>query len=163
MEAREKFLRVFQQEHQVIFDQLVELRTAVREGDSVRAHEMVESLDRVMGPHIRVEEEDLYPMLAAYLGEQNVSGLIAEHDGAAAAIHELKGNAGDPEWLRENGPAVLKDLEGFFMHVTACDGLSIIVERFSDEQKLELADAVDRVLTEGLPLTAWRPAPAEAN
>lgn len=163
MELREKFLRVFKQEHQTILDRLLDLREAVRESDPTRARELVEVLDDVMGPHFRVEEEALYPMLKPHLGERNVSGLFEEHVGAVAAMHQLKSNVGDPRWLEENGETVLGELEGFFMHVAACDGLSIIVERFREDQKLDLAGALDRVQAENLPLTRWRPSPQEAN
>lgn len=163
MELRERFLRVFKQEHQDILDGLLNLREAIRAGDAGRAHELVEELDGLMGPHFRVEEEALYPMLESYLGRENVEGLLAEHEGAVAAMREMKSNVGEPVWLGENGQRVLQGLEGFFMHVTACDGLSIIVERFPDDQKLGLADALDRVQAEALPLTEWRPGPEEAN
>lgn len=159
-----KFLRVFKEEHQIILNRLLELHEAVSGGDAVRARELVEVLDDVMGPHFRVEEEVLYPMLEAYLGEQNVCGLLEEHVGATTAVHRLKSNIGDPAWLRENGEAVFAELEGFFMHVAACDGLSIIVGRFSEVQKLVLARALDRVQKEEhLPLTRWKPSPQEVN
>ena len=163
METREKFLKAFKHEHQEILNRLIELREAMGNGDVAAARRLVGELDSILGPHFRVEEEALYPMLSPWLGEQNVKNLLEEHRGAVAAVHELKRNVGDPEWLRANGAKVLGYLNGFFMHVTACDGLSIIVERFTDEQKQALGEALDRVWAEALPLTVWRPAPLQAG
>jgi hypothetical protein len=153
-----KFLETFKQEHQTILDGLLDLRGAIRQRDAARAQELVRALDQVMGPHFRVEEEALYPMLTDYLGTENVRNLLDEHRGAIAAMHLFKQHMGDPAWLQAQGPEALKMLEGFFMHVTSCDGLSIIIERFSDTQKIELAEHLDRVQAEPLPLTEWRPA-----
>src|SRR5574337_90303 len=101
---QEKFLKTFKQEHQTILDGLLDLRSAVRQVDAARAQELVRALDQVMGPHFRVEEETLYPMLADYLGADNVRNLIDEHKGAVAAMHLFKQHIGDPAWLRERGP-----------------------------------------------------------
>lgn len=155
--SQEKFIKTFKQEHQTILDGLLDLRRAVRQADAARAQELVRELDQVMGPHFRVEEEALYPMLTDYLGAENVRNLLDEHKGAVAAMHLFKQHIGDPAWLQARGPEALKTLEGFFMHVTSCDGLSIIIERFSDVQKVELAEHLDRVLAASLPLTVWRP------
>jgi len=155
---RERFLKVFKQEHQVVFDTVLELRDAVRDVNAEAAKKLVQTLDQVMGPHFRVEEEGLYPMLVQYLGRENVDHLLGEHRGAIQGMHQFKQSAGDREWLKAHGAEALKTLEAFCMHVASCDGLSIIVERFSEGEKRELDGHLDRVQAEPLPLTEWKPA-----
>ncbi len=46
------------------------------------------------------------------------------------------------------------------MHVTSCDGLGIIVERFSKRQQAELGGVIDRVHATPRTLTEWRGEPA---
>jgi hypothetical protein len=154
MSQEEKFLRAFKQEHQVILDLLLELRRLVKEGKQCSG--TVKKLDEVMGPHFQVEEEALYPMLKDYVGEEGVRKLLKEHEGAYEAMHLLAANAGDAIWVKNNGEKVVSIMHGMFMHVTSCDGLSIIIERFSSEQKRILAEALDRVHSNPQPLTVIR-------
>ncbi|MEM3655363.1 MAG: hemerythrin domain-containing protein [Thermoprotei archaeon] len=161
MSMEEKFLKTFKQEHQVILDNLLKLRGAVQAGDSAEAERLVNTLDDVMGPHFKIEEVSLYPMLKDYLGEENVRKLLKEHAGAVEAMHALKKNAGKTDWLKANGKDVMKTMQGMFMHVTSCDGLSIIIERFPQSKKLELAAKLDEVYAKKEPLTVWRKTPGE--
>ncbi len=152
-----RFLKVFKHEHEVILDQLLALRRAVKVADGRRAAELVDAMDRVMGPHFEVEEVGLYPMLRDYLGSESVDDLLEEHVGAVAAMHELQCHAGDPDWLLANGAGTIaKILDAMMMHVTSCDGLSIIVERFGKEQQRALGDVIDRVHATPQTLTEWR-------
>jgi len=84
-------------------------------------------------------------MLVDYLGEENMRNMLEEHAGAVNAMHQFKQHIGDQAWLEDHAPEVLKGLQGSFMHVTGCDGLSIIIERFSDTQKVELDEHLERV------------------
>ncbi len=153
-----RFLRAFKEEHKVILNELLELRKVVNNRDNEAAAKLVEDLDRIMGPHFKVEEEALYPMLREYFGDENVEKLIEEHDIATSAMIEFKNNIGNKGYLEEHARDTLKHLQGFFMHVTSCDGLSIIIDRFSDEQKQELETRLDEVWENPEPLTSWRTA-----
>jgi hemerythrin-like domain-containing protein len=156
MNIQEKFIKAFKQEHQQILDGLLVLRSAIQKIDIKQASEIVEKLDNIMGPHFRVEEDALYPMLTEYLGQENVNNLLNEHRGAVEVLHSFKKYIGDEAWLSTHREEALKKLEGFFMHVTGCDGLSIIIERFSDQQKAKLADYLDYVHTQPQSLTQWK-------
>ncbi len=156
MNIQEKFIKAFKQEHQRILDGLLALREAIRKIDTKQASEIVERLDSIMGPHFRVEEEALYPMLTEYLGQENIQNLLSEHQEAVEVLYNFKKYIGDEAWLSAHREEVLKKLVGLFMHVTSCDGLSIIIERFSDRQKTKLADYLDHVRTQSQPLTQWK-------
>lgn len=152
----EDFLQAFKEEHKAILDHLLMLRGAIRHGDSSEARRIVNSLDVIMGPHFRVEEEALYPMLKEYFGEEKVQRLLEEHSVATEAMNEFKQNIGNETYVKEHGEVVLKKLQGFFMHVTSCDGLSIIIEKFPEDQKRKLAFHLAKVRAEAIPLTLWK-------
>jgi hemerythrin-like domain-containing protein len=150
------FLEVFKEEHKVILDNLLNLKEAVKRKDSKNAEILVKFLDNIIGPHFRVEEEALYPMLTEYFGEDNVERLLEEHTMATEAMNEFKHNIGSDQYMREHGEDTLKKLQGFFLHVTSCDGLSIIIEKFSDDQKKKLDAHLSKVRGEAIPLTVWK-------
>jgi len=151
-----RFLEAFKEEHKVILNDLLSLRSAINNNDNIKAGELVEKLDEIMGPHFKVEEEALYPMLGEYFGDENISRLLREHDIATKAMNEFKEHIADDSYIKEHAPETLKKLQEFFMHVTSCDGLSIIIEKFSDSQKQELDSELDKVWENPEPLTKWR-------
>jgi hemerythrin HHE cation binding domain-containing protein len=125
-------------------------------GDSSEARRIVNFLDVIMGPHFRVEEEALYPKLKEYFGEENVKRLLEEHSVTTETMNEFKQSIGDETYVKEDGEDVLKKLKGFFMHLTSCDGLSIIIEKFPENQKRKLAFHLAKVRAEAILLTLWR-------
>lgn len=156
MSIQEKFIKAFKQEHQQILDRLLALKDAIEKTDTDLASNLVEELDQIMGPHFRVEEEALYPMLVEYLGDENVKELLSEHQRAVETLYNFKKCINNKTWLSQHREEALNKLQGFFMHVTGCDGLSIIIERFSEQQKAKLANHLDIVHSEARPLTQWK-------
>lgn len=150
------FLEAFKEEHKIIFNNLLSLKDAVERKDTEDAENLVRFLDEIMGPHFRVEEEALYPMLAEYFGEDSVEHLLEEHTMATEAMNEFKHNIGNKQYMVERGEDTLKKLQGFFLHVTSRGGLSIIIEKFSDRQKRNLAAHLTKVRDEAIPLTVWK-------
>ncbi len=150
------FLEAFKEDHKIILDKLLNLKDAVKRKETKDAENLVKFLDNIMGPHFRVEEEALYPMLTEYFGEDNVERLLEEHTMATEAMNEFKHNIGSEQYMREHGEDTLKKLQGFFLHVTSCDGLSIIIEKFSDDQKNNLDAHLTKVRDEAIPLTVWK-------
>ncbi|HVY55760.1 MAG TPA: hemerythrin domain-containing protein [Thermodesulfobacteriota bacterium] len=150
------FLDAFKEEHKIILNNLLSLKDAVKRKDTGDAEKLVRFLDDIMGPHFRVEEEALYPMLTEYFGEDNVERLLEEHTMATDAMNDFKNNIGSEQYMREHGEDTLKKLQGFFLHVTSCDGLSIIIEKFSDDQKKNLDAHLMKVRDEAVPLTVWK-------
>jgi hypothetical protein len=150
------FLGAFKEDHKIILNNLLSLKDAVKRKDTKNAASLVVFLDDIMGPHFRVEEEALYPMLTEYFGEDNVERLLEEHTLATDAMNEFKHNIGSERYMVEHGEDTLKKLQGFFLHVTSCDGLSIIIEKFSDDQKKNLDAHLAKVREEGIPLTVWK-------
>lgn len=81
-----------------------------------------EALDQVVGPHIRFEEEDVYPLLRLRLGDQAVNRLYAEHEAGRVmlcdllAMRDRRLEPGERERLRQEVRSMLE-------HALSCGGL----------------------------------------
>ncbi len=53
-----------------------------------RTGEVLENLNKLLGPHFRFEEEALYPILRRFLGEY-IYQLLSEHDEGIKSAKEV--------------------------------------------------------------------------
>lgn len=108
-------------EHDLVIELGRQVRGALKGGDLGRAAERVRAITAVLGPHTEVEEDALFPAMAAEFPD-HVEALRGEHrvikDVLAEAAH---GTPTDPAWparveqvlhlLREH---ILKEQDGVF-------------------------------------------------
>jgi hemerythrin-like domain-containing protein len=108
-------------EHDLVVNLIGDVRAADRAGDVARMADLARQITSVLGPHTRVEEQGLFPALAAEFGDQ-VAALYGEHRRIEAVLAEAAtGTPSDPTWprrlmgtlelLREH---ILKEQDGVF-------------------------------------------------
>jgi hypothetical protein len=147
-------IKEFREDHRKVRDGLLEMIEALRVKDVKRAGEILGDLNTLVGPHFRYEEETLYPALRVFLGEY-VDQLLSEHDGvidtALTCAELLSKNALSDEEAEQAANAARKLL----VHVSNCDGLAILSERFSSQELKELAEKFSAAREAGVPLLDW--------
>jgi DNA-binding PadR family transcriptional regulator len=150
----EEFTNMFRDEHRQVRDGLLDLQDAFSDRDNERAGALLGTIAGLTGPHFRYEEETLYPSLVQIFGADYIDSLIDDHDGAIAGARRLVELAGT-----ELGDAEVDEarqvIRGILPHVSDCDGLSIMVERLSDDEVAAIFANRDRSLAEGLDLLTW--------
>jgi hemerythrin-like domain-containing protein len=114
-------ISVLTAEHDVLVNLSGQARRALQAGDLDTAAERTRSMATVLAPHTSVEEEALFPAMAAEFGE-HVHGLLGEHRLIEGVLGEsADGTPDDPTWpgrlkhvlevLREH---ILKEQDGLF-------------------------------------------------
>lgn len=144
----------FREDHRKVRDGLLKLGGAAERGDMKTARTTLGEIDALTGPHFRYEEEALYPAMKEFLGEY-VDRLIEEHGGAIDTAKVAAGLLSKPSLSKEEGMAVSKAARALLVHVSNCDGLNILAERFSKAKLDELADQFQKARDAGVPLLKW--------
>lgn len=148
------YIKEFRRDHEWVIENLVNLREAVSGDDLGTAREIVETLDKGVGPHFLFEEEALYPALRSFLGEY-IDDLLGEHEGALTVVNGLKELFAKNTLDEEDKKKIRKYISEFFVHASNCDGLALLAVRLTDEQQKELADKFQEARATGKPLTVW--------
>lgn len=129
-------------EHRQTVLSLSELRRSLLAEDREAALRAADALDLLTGPHIRFEEQSLYPALRE-VDPSRVKELHLEHGAIARTLSSIR------QRLADGATAVpfhviAAELAPFFHHTLSCDGALYMVERFTDEVKAALQAALDR-------------------
>ncbi len=108
-------------EHDLVVSLISDVREAREGGDTPRMAELARQIASVLGPHTEVEEQGLFPALAADFPDQ-IAALEAEHRSVEAVLGEASaGTPEDPAWparltgtLRLLRAHILKEQDGVF-------------------------------------------------
>ncbi|MBI2917875.1 MAG: hemerythrin domain-containing protein [Chloroflexi bacterium] len=144
----------FREDHRKVRDGLLALASAAETGDLPQARKSLGEIDALTGPHFRYEEEALYPALKEYLGEY-VDRLVEEHDGAIGTARTAAGLLAKPSLTRDEGKAAASAARALLVHVSNCDGLNILAERFSQQKLDQLAQQFEKARQANVPLLQW--------
>ncbi len=144
----------FREDHRKVRDSLLDLADAAEAGDVAKARDALGQIDALAGPHFRYEEETLYPAMKEFLGDY-VDSLINEHDGAIDTAKTAAKLLSQPSLSEEEGKAVAKAARALLVHVSNCDGLNILAERFSPQKLDDLGTHFAQSRAEGVPLLRW--------
>jgi len=144
----------FRDDHRKVRDFILDIVDAIDKRELARAGEILGNLDAMVGPHFRYEEEDLYPVLKKFLGE-HVDELVGEHDGAIDTAKACAGLLQKGSLTDEECAAAKKAAMGLLVHVSNCDGLAILAERFSKEELDGLGERYMAAREKNVPLLQW--------
>ena len=144
----------FREDHRKVRDGLLDLADAAEAGDVAKAGGILGQIDALTGPHFRYEEETLYPAMKEFLGDY-VDSLIDEHGGAIDTAKTAARVLSQSSLSKEEGEVVAKAARALLVHVSNCDGLNILAERFSQEKLDELGIHFAQSRAKGVPLRRW--------
>ncbi len=144
----------FREDHRKVRDSLLDLADAAEAGDVAKAGDILGQIDVMVGPHMRYEEETLYPAMKEFLGDY-VDSLIEEHSGIIDTAKTAAKLLSQSSLSEEEGKAVAKAARALLVHVSNCDGLNILAERFSQEKLDELGERFAQSRAVGVPMLRW--------
>jgi hypothetical protein len=144
----------FREDHRKVRDYLLDLASAAEARDVAKAGGILGQIDTLIGPHFRYEEETLYPAMKEFLGDY-VDSLIEEHGGAIETAKTAAKVLSQPTISEEEGQVVAKAAKALLVHVSNCDGLNILAERFSQQKLDDLGEAFAQSRAAGVPLLRW--------
>src|SRR5690606_26805 len=147
MTAAATFTTIFREEHREVRDLLFDLIDAFRARDTGRARSLLTQIAGRTGPHFRYEEESLYPDLVEVFGEDYVDKLLADHDGAVRTARRLVELAGKDTLSDAEVTEAVAGARSILPHVSDCDGLSIMVERFPQERIENILHTLEQALS----------------
>lgn len=144
----------FREDHRKVRDGLLELMEALQSKDVVKARKILDKINVLVGPHFRYEEEVLYPTLRVFLGEY-VDQLLTEHDGVIATARSCAGLLKKDSLTDEEAKLAVSAARALLIHVSNCDGLSILSERLNKKEIDTLSEKLAAARKAGVPLLDW--------
>lgn len=144
----------FREDHRKVRDGLLELMEALQSKDVVKARKILDKINVLVGPHFRYEEEVLYPTLRVFLGEY-VDQLLTEHDGVIATARSCAGLLKKDSLTGEEAKQAVSAARALLIHVSNCDGLSILSERLNKKEIDTLSEKLAAARKAGVPLLDW--------
>ncbi len=152
---RKDFFKEFREEHREIRDLLFDMITSFGKQDFEKCGALLKRLDILTGPHFRYEEESLYPALIEVYGEAYINKLLTDHDLAIARAKKLNSMIDTGSKDRDDIEECINTVRSILPHVSDCEGLSIMVERFNDGIISTICHAMENARKENLPLIEW--------
>lgn len=144
----------FREDHRKVRDGLLDIIMALRDKDVKKARGILGGLNTLVGPHFRYEEETLYPALRKYLGEY-VDQLLSEHDGVIDTARTCAQLLQKDTLTDEEAEQAANAARALLVHVSNCDGLAILTERFEPKELKDLADRFIAARKASVSLLDW--------
>jgi hypothetical protein len=144
----------FREDHRKVRDGLLELMEALQLKDIATARKILGKINVLVGPHFRYEEETLYPALRVLLGEY-VDQLLKEHDGVIATARSCAELLKKDRLTDEEAKQAVLAARALLIHVSNCDGLSILSERLKKKEIDNLSEKLAAARKAGVPLLDW--------
>lgn len=144
----------FREDHRKVRDGILNISKALREKDVAKAREILGELNVLTGPHFRYEEEYLYPALRSLLGEY-VDQLYSEHDTVISTAKVCANLLSKDVLTDEEAAEAEKAAMALLVHVSNCDGLAILSERFNQEEIDDLGNRFAEARDANVPLLEW--------
>lgn len=114
-----------------------------------------DNLNEFAGPLFRYEEEALYPALVEIYGVAYINKLYTDHDIAIAWAKRLSLMFGNSNIQDMDYKSAIEDIRAILPHVSDCEGLSIMVERFDDKIVKKITIAQQNSWKNNLNLFEW--------
>lgn len=153
----DEFAGIFREEHRQVRDSLFELIQALQNGRKDQLGGILNRIAVLTGPHFRYEEEAPYLTLVDTFGADYIQKLLHDHDlaiGTAKRLVEIANREGETLSTGDVERGV-KLTRSILPHVSDCEGLSIMVERFGDESVRSVLVARERARSDNLNLLRW--------
>lgn len=113
----------FLEDHRHLTHGLARIREALRTADDTEAARTADEVDRVVGPHMRFEEEVFYPKLVEKLGGDFVDQLYGEHEIGQSAVKALVGLKPEERLTEGRRKELLDEVGTALQHARSCGTL----------------------------------------
>ena len=153
--STDQFIETYREEHRAFRDQLLELIQAFKDRDKRRIKSLLDRVVETIGPHMRCEEEALYPALTEFFLDAHIEHLMIEHDQLIATIRTLIQMRNRKPLSDDDVRVAELYIRSLLTHVADCDGLLILVERLPEEKMRKVLRNHRRARREGLDLLRY--------
>lgn len=143
-EINQQLFEAFRSDHAVLGRGLYELRSLILSGDLEALKAAADKLDQAAGAHIAFEEEDFYPALKAFLSDEEVGGMYAEHAQGAETLKAIKQLAGHEIEGPDTRDQLLEQIDEMEKHVSECGELFGAMGGLDESQKKALLRNLNR-------------------
>lgn len=154
MSARLDPIEEFREDHRKVRDGILEITDALKAKNVKKAREILGKINVLVGPHFRYEEEHLYPALRKFLGEY-VDQLLSEHNKVIATAQACASLLAKDSLNDREAEDARKAAMELLVHVSNCDGLAILSERFTKKELDALGDDLADARKKGVALLDW--------
>ncbi|MFQ5874305.1 MAG: hemerythrin domain-containing protein [Dehalococcoidia bacterium] len=143
-----------QDDHRQARDGIFDLLQACQERNPRRAREIVDLIDMVAGPHWRWEEEALYPAVGQLSEELRLS-LLKEHDEVIEAVQKVTDILKQKNIPPQDWEEIRNKILAMLYHIATCDGLVIMIEKLSDNDLVNIRQAIFVAQRDEVRLLEW--------
>jgi len=149
-------IKEVKEEHEKVRDILLDFMDAIRKRDVTKSVELLLILDKLGGPHFRMEEETMYRALKKFYGEEYYQRLLEEHDRVISAAKEIGETLGKGEITPEEATKLIKLIQSEILpHPITCSGLEMLMERLTSEELKKIAESLEAARKADIPLLEW--------
>jgi len=149
------FFTEFRNDHRQIRDLIMDLKSAFIRKEMSEAGNLVERLNSIAGPHFLFEEQCLYQELIPVYGMEYIDKLYIDHDLLIARIKTIKGIIEKKDLSDEDVEKGLNLLRGLLPHLSDCEGLTIMVERFDQKEIVRIFASLKNARLMNTGLLEW--------
>ncbi|MCA0453917.1 MAG: hemerythrin domain-containing protein [Chloroflexi bacterium] len=151
----DQFTRVFRGEHRQLRDTVLDLISAFQSHDTAALPHLIHQAIVCAGPHCRYEEDALYPALSQFFEPDYIEILLIDHDWMIGVMKQLRVFSKQAQLTDDDVQLAIRMARSMLLHISDCEGLSIMVERLSPPVVHSVLDARTWSLNEGLDLLQW--------
>lgn len=152
---RDQVIDLYRAEHREFRDRLLDLIEAFQDRNKRRIRSLLKKMDQSGGPHMRCEEEAIYPALNTFYLDNEIEHLLTEHDLMIATFRKLYQMV-DRNALSDDDVRVAElHIRSILTHVTDCDGSLLLVELLPEKRAKSILAARRRADREGLSICRY--------
>jgi uncharacterized protein Yka (UPF0111/DUF47 family) len=149
-------IKEVREDHLKVRDVLLSLMDAIRNRDVEKAFEHLLILEKLGGPHFRMEEDVMYKKLRKFYGDEYYNRLLDEHDRVINAAKQIAEILGKGSITEDDAERIIRIIQNDILpHPITCSGLEILLERLSEEELNEIAESIRFCREEDVPLLEW--------
>ncbi|MBZ0283413.1 MAG: hemerythrin domain-containing protein [Anaerolineae bacterium] len=151
----DQFAQVFRGEHRTLRDAFLDIMSAFQRRDTTALAHLIHRAIVCAGPHCRYEEEALYPALPQFFEPDYIEILLIDHDWMIGVMKQLHVFSKQAQLTDDDVHLAVRLARSMLLHISDCEGLSIMVEQLSPPVVQSILDARAWSLNEGLDLLQW--------
>lgn len=153
-ELIEEIVRNFRSDHRNISNLLIQLEGSLKSKNVMKAKEILGKINNLSGPHIRFEEEFLYPELKRFMGDY-IDRFYMENDMLIHTVRSFfalleKGTLTDQEVFQS-----IDAVRMLLVHICNSEGLLLLSEMLDRKVIMRLTEENEACKRDSVPMLKW--------
>lgn len=149
-----EIITAFRGDHRRICQMLIELMSSLKSKNVMDSKKTLEKINNICGPHLRFEEEHLYPELKRFMGDY-VDRLYMENDMLIHTVRSFfalldKGSLTDQEVFQ-----AIDAVKMLLVHICNSEGILLLSENLGEKELVRLTQENVTCKKDGVPMLKW--------